>query len=63
MTLVNGAHYEPSPTETLHELVLSQVGRVEGVAVAVDGAVVPRSQWAATPVAGTIEIVTAAQGG
>lgn len=63
MTLVNGAHYEPSPSETLDDLVLSQVGRVEGVAIAVDGAVVPRSQWADTPVAGTIEIVTAAQGG
>lgn len=63
MTLVNGAHYEPSPSETVSDLVLSHVGRVEGVAVAVDGAVVPRSQWAATPVAGTIEIVTAAQGG
>lgn len=63
MTLVNGAHYEAQPGETLVDLVLSKVGRVEGVAVAKDGAVVPRSQWEATAVEGEIEIVTAAQGG
>lgn len=63
MTQVNGTHYEASANETIADLVQSQVGRVEGVAVAVDGAVVPRSQWSATPVAGNIEIVTAAQGG
>lgn len=63
MTLVNGAHYEPKTGETLTDLVLSHVGREEGVAVAVDGVVVPRSKWAQTPVGGAIEIVTAAQGG
>jgi sulfur carrier protein len=36
-----------------------------GVAVAVDGAVVPRSAWASTPLrtGSTVEIVTAVQGG
>jgi sulfur carrier protein len=36
-----------------------------GVAVAVDGAVVPRSQWASTPLrhGAVVEIVTAVQGG
>ncbi|NBO45677.1 MAG: sulfur carrier protein ThiS [Actinobacteria bacterium] len=36
-----------------------------GVAVAVDGVVVPRSSWSATAVAhgSTIELVTATQGG
>ncbi|WP_028244943.1 sulfur carrier protein ThiS [Pseudoclavibacter soli] len=36
-----------------------------GIALAVDGAVVPRSRWAATPVNedSEIEIVTAKQGG
>ncbi|QGU03242.1 sulfur carrier protein ThiS [Corynebacterium kalinowskii] len=63
MTLVNGAHYEPSPSENLADLALSLAGRTEGVAIAVDGAVVPRSRWDRTPVAGAIEIVTAAQGG
>jgi len=34
-----------------------------GIAVAVDGAVIPRAKWATTPVAGAIDIVTAVQGG
>lgn len=36
-----------------------------GVAVAVDGAVVPRSRWSATPLTSgqAVEIVTAVQGG
>lgn len=36
-----------------------------GVAVAVDGAVVPRSRWSVTPLATgqAVEIVTAVQGG
>ncbi|MEJ5997924.1 sulfur carrier protein ThiS [Corynebacterium sp. H130] len=63
MTVVNGTHYEAAADETIADLVMEMIGRVEGVAVAVDGAVVPRSTWADTPVAGTIEIVTAAQGG
>lgn len=40
-------------------------GGTLGVAVAVDGTVVPRSRWSATPLAGgqAVEIVTAVQGG
>ncbi len=40
-------------------------GGALGVAVAVDGTVVPRSQWATTPLSAgqTVEIVTAVQGG
>ena len=36
----------------------------EGIAVAVDAAVVPRSQWsAALPAGACVEVVTAVQGG
>lgn len=38
-------------------------GRPLGIAVAVDGAVVPRARWAATPADGAVDIVTAVQGG
>ncbi|OMH37216.1 thiamine biosynthesis protein ThiS [Tersicoccus sp. Bi-70] len=43
----------------------AQDGRPLGVAVAVDGAVVPRSSWATVvPAAGSrVEILTAVQGG
>lgn len=62
---------------TVRDLVADRVGQVIGddgraadgealgVAVAVDDAVVPRSRWAATALAGgaRCEIVTAVQGG
>lgn len=63
MTLVNGKHYDTREGENIADLVESMVGHAEGVAVARDGAVVPRSQWSTTTVSGTIDIVTAAQGG
>lgn len=50
---------------TLDDLVLQHAGKRDGIAVAVDRAVVPRSGWVACWV-GTgerIEIVTAVQGG
>lgn len=49
----------------LRALVAERLDRVEGVAVACNDAVVPRSEWAATYVqAGDrIEILVAAQGG
>ena len=69
--LVNG---EPSPLAApvhLEQLVAALVpayvadGTPQGVAVAVDDAVVPRGSWATTVVApgDRIEIVTAVQGG
>nr|WP_120491810.1 MoaD/ThiS family protein [Corynebacterium lactis] len=74
-TTVNGEAYEPAPGETLLDLVAAHSGRKLssdgtpadgtrlGIAVAVDGGVVRRGQWAQTPVAGAIDIVTAVQGG
>ncbi|WP_448850919.1 sulfur carrier protein ThiS [Corynebacterium sp. 335C] len=73
--VVNGEPHRPAEGETLLELVAARVGAELnpdgtpagggrlGVAVAVDGAVVPRGRWADTPVAGVIDIVTAVQGG
>ncbi|AKK04303.1 sulfur carrier protein ThiS [Corynebacterium epidermidicanis] len=63
MTTLNGNPHTPPAGQTIAELVQEVTGTDKGVAVAVDGAVVPRSRWKATPAAGEIEIVTAAQGG
>lgn len=72
---VNGEPYVPADGETLLDLVAARMGMELnpdgapagggrlGAAVAVDQAVVPRSRWSETPVAGTIDLVTAAQGG
>ena len=58
---------EPGPGATL-PAVLALLGiapDVRGVAVAVDGAGVPRQDWAATELAqgARVEVLTAAQGG
>ena len=37
-------------TSNLEALILQQAGTDQGVAVALDGAVVPRSRWASTEV-------------
>ncbi|MDR2998929.1 MAG: sulfur carrier protein ThiS [Microbacterium sp.] len=74
---VNGDAIDAHPDDTLLDLVVRLTGhalhddgsRVDGgrlgVAVAVGGAVVPRSRWSARPLAAgdEIEIVTAVQGG
>lgn len=74
-TTVNGEAYAPEQGETILDLVARLAGRPLnddgtpadgtrlGIAVAVDGAVVRRGQWAATPAEGAIDIVTAVQGG
>ncbi len=65
MILVNG---EPRPgAETVGEL-LGELGlgaQARGVAVAVDGEVVPRSEWGARTLAegARVEVVGAIQGG
>jgi sulfur carrier protein len=56
------------PTERLGnvaELVASVTPEQRGVAVAVNGEVVPRGEWATRPLADgdTVEILSAAQGG
>jgi len=51
--------------ETTVEALLDRLGfSVKGIAVAVDWAVLPRSQWQTTLVDGArVEVVTAVQGG
>ena len=66
MTLtVNGETRELAPGTTLAQLVTGLVPSAQGVAVAVDGAVVPRRAWPDTKLTDgcVIEIVTAVQGG
>jgi sulfur carrier protein len=50
---------------TVEALLVAEGIRSEGIAVSVDGEIVPRSQWPATNLTGTeeIEIVAAAAGG
>jgi sulfur carrier protein len=62
---VNGEPYEAPVGTTIADLVSEWCPSPRGVAVAVDGDVVPRSTWGDTLVAADadVEIVTAAAGG
>jgi sulfur carrier protein len=62
---VNGDPFEAPAGVTVADLVDAWCRSPRGVAVALDGAVVPRSEWGTTPVApgATVELVTAAAGG
>ena len=52
-------------TPNLEALILQQAGTDQGVAVALDGTVVPRSRWASTevPEGARVDALTAVQGG
>lgn len=62
---VNGKVVRLSNSTNLRALVSERIERVEGVAVARNEEVVPRSEWADTAVrdGDRIEILVAAQGG
>ena len=62
---VNGAPSDTAEGMSVADLVAAWCPSPRGVAVAVDGAVVPRSAWVTTVVApgAAVEIVTAAAGG
>jgi sulfur carrier protein len=67
---VNGEPHDYADGSTVADLVLDITGHAPdddqlGVAVAVDGAVVPRSRWSATALTtgAEVEIITAMQGG
>lgn len=62
---INGEPVRVPEGTHLRALVAQRVERVEGVAVACNDAVVPRSEWADTHVrdGDRIEILVAAQGG
>jgi sulfur carrier protein len=61
---VNGSACDVD-AQTIVELLEVQHLPLRGVAVALDGEIVPRSQWASTTLTdgSTIEVVTAAAGG
>ena len=74
-TMINGEPYAHGGNETILDLVSARTGKTLradgrtvdgsplGIAVAVDGTVIHRAQWAKTPVRGVIDVVAAAQGG
>jgi sulfur carrier protein len=63
--LVNGKAREVAAGSTVDQVVASVTDLHSGIAVAVNGEVMPRRGWPATPVGDgdQIEIVTAVQGG
>ena len=62
---LNGEPRELPDDATLTEAVTQVTDLASGVAAAVNGDVVPRSSWAATPLrdGDQVEVVTAVQGG
>jgi sulfur carrier protein len=63
--VVNGALLELPESSTLTEAVARLTLAVQGVAVAVNGSVVPRGLWPETTLADAdeVEVLTAVQGG
>ena len=63
--IVNGETRALPPGVTLEDVVSELTASPKGVAVAVNGEVVPRRAWSATALAerDEVEIVTAVQGG
>ncbi|SFE15129.1 sulfur carrier protein [Actinopolyspora alba] len=62
---INGERYEFERGATLADALERFRSPSRGVAVALDGAVIPRDRWRETELgtAATVEIVTAVQGG
>ncbi len=62
---VNGKPFDAVARLSVETLVERLTEARRGVAVAVNGSVVPRSTWADVPLAegDTVEVLTAAQGG
>ena len=65
IVMVNGKRHEVPEEATVASLVEQLSAPPRGVAVAIDGEVVPRGQWAATtlPDGARVEVVAAIQGG
>lgn len=60
---VNGESVKAAP-QSIEDLITERIGSAQGVAVAIDGAVVPRSQWSREITDGAvIDLLTAVQGG
>lgn len=65
IVMVNGTRREVPQETTVAKLIEELSAPPRGVAVAIDGEVVPRAQWEATPVpdGARVEVVAAIQGG
>ena len=65
MITVNGEQWHQDPGMTVADVVSRLTREPQGIAVALDGVVVPRAKWGATVVAdgARIEVLTAVQGG
>jgi sulfur carrier protein len=63
--MINGRDHSFPSAPSVDDLVSSLVAARRGVAVAVNGTVVPRSSWTEVALADgdTVEVLTAAQGG
>ena len=62
---INGESREVAPGTTVEQLVRQVTRQETGIAAALNGEVVPRRAWPATPLADRdqVEVVTAVQGG
>lgn len=62
---VNGEAWRLGADATVADVVGRLSSQPRGIAVAVDGAVVPRTRWVTTPVrdGAVVEVLTAVQGG
>ena len=65
LVVVNGAERELPDGATVADALAVIAAPPRGIAVALDGEVVPRADWAGTalPPGGSIEVLTAVQGG
>lgn len=65
MITVNGDEWTVEESLTVADVVARLTHEPRGIAVALNGAVVSRARWAATPVpdGAQIEVLTAVQGG
>jgi sulfur carrier protein len=63
--VVNGQHHDLPDDATLTDAIARLTNAVRGIAVALNGNVVPRGEWHSTALvdADHVEILTAVQGG
>lgn len=62
---INGERRDVPSGTTVEQLIRQVTDQVKGIATAVNGEVLPRRDWPATPLADRdqVEVVTAVQGG
>jgi sulfur carrier protein len=65
LVVVNGVEREFADGATVADALAALDAPPRGIAVALDGAVVPRAQWSdmVLPPGGSVEVLTAVQGG